>query len=370
MTGTEAYLALLRTALWGGRPSGIAPESWDAELLAEVLQLSEDQTTRGLIYDLLLRDGFPLPQETSAQLQQMLYRILNTHRKLDTAVARVTSALQAAGIPSVLLKGQGVARYYPSRLLRECGDIDLYVGPQRLEEAFRTLTPLADRVVDHFEGKHKKLWMGEAEIELHQSTMLPYSRRQARYYKTVEADGLAGELVPMDFGGVSVDTPSDTFNAFYLFYHAWSHFVESGIGLRHLCDWVCLLHTRRADIDRTRLLAILEGMRLLGPWRLFGCIAVHDLGLPEAEFPFYDGSGLRKSRRVLGLILSDGNFGQGSRLRHPRPKGYLAGKFHSLGNHICRFFHLVSINPGETFRTHRTLFFLGIRRIFQDLFHR
>lgn len=363
MTVEQTYLALLRSALWGTDLPVI-------ENLPEILQLTDRQKTRGLIYDILLRSGADIPTESARKMQRMLARITGAHRVLDDVVARSVAALQEAKIPCVLLKGQGAARYYPDPRLRECGDIDLHIGPERLEEAVRALTPLADRVDDHLLGKHWQLWIGGAEIELHQHTMLHETRRQTRVYQRLEENGLRTDLVPFDFSGVAVPTPEDSFNAFYLFYHAWHHFAAGGIGFRQLCDWILLLHTRAARIDRERLHTMLREMRLLGPWRLFGCIAVHDLGLPEAEFPFYDKKAFSKSRRVLQLILSEGNFGRGTQFRFSRPKGYLAGKLYSLGLHFRRLFQMLRIAPGEAFRTFHALFVGGIRQVFLDLSHR
>ena len=367
MTAPEAYLALLRAALWG-----TDIPAWEdiAPVFDEVLEFCDRQKTRGLVFDLLLRSGYPVPAETAARMQQLLYRILNTHRKLNAAIARVVSVLQEADIPCVLLKGQGVARFYPNPLLRECGDIDLYIGPERLESAVKVLVPFVDKVDDHLSGKHWHLWIGSAEIELHLYTMIPKTRRQTRYFRTIEADGLSHDLVPLNFDGVSVNIPADTFNALYIFYHAWHHFTGKGIGFRHLCDLACLIHAHRDVIDRPHLLSMLKRMHLLEPWRLFGCIAVQDLGLPEEEFPFYDEAGLSKSRRVLGLILADGNFGQASDNRRQGPKGYLTGKLFSLGTHFRCFFQRLFIAPGEAISVFCSRFSGGILRVFKDLFHR
>lgn len=367
MTGTEAYLALLRAALWG---SDIPAGEELSPVLDEILELADRQKTRGLIYDQLLRSDCPVPGQTAAGMQQLLYRILTTHQRLDDALVRVVSTLQQADIPCVLLKGQGVARLYPSPMLRECGDIDLYIGAERLEQAVLALTPIADKVDDQLRKKHWEIWIGESEIELHQHMMVPETQRLIHFYQPLETDGLSRNLVPLDFGSISVDTPADTFNAFYLFYHAWHHFVGSGIGFRQLCDWTLLMHMRRDHIDRSQLHAMLEGMRLLGPWQVFGCIAVHDLGLPETDFPFYDGTKLSKSRRILDTILSEGNFGHGIRHRRPRPKGYLASKTYSFGLHVCRFFQILRLAPGEALRCFRIVIIRGIHRVYKDLFHR
>ena len=274
MTAERTYLSWLRYALWGGCHPELAEGS-----LSEVLELANRQKTRGLVFEAMLRCGAALPEETAARMKELLLCILSAHQMLDAAVAQALGTLRQAGIPAVLLKGQGAARNYPDPQLRECGDIDIYIGPERLEEAVRVLTPLADKVDDELLGKHWELWIGQAELELHQHTMLL-------------------------------------------------------------------------------------------PWQLFGCIAVHDLGLPEHELPFYDPARYDKSRRVLAIILSEGNFGRGKRPRRERPKGYLAGKAYSLHLHIIRFLQMFRIAPGEAWRSFVATIFNGFGRIFKDLRHK
>ncbi len=371
----EAYLSWLRYALWGGGRPALVEGS-----LPDILELANRQKTRGLVFEAMLRDsgsqpgmtkdGAGLTEERKARMKQLLLRILATHRMLDAAVAQALGALRQAGIPAVLLKGQGAARNYPDPQLRECGDIDIYIGPERLEEAVRVLTPLAYKVDDKLVGKHWQLWIGQAEIELHQHTMLPDGRRRTRFFRQLEEEGLRHNLVPLDFGGVSADTPGDTFNTFYLFYHAWHHFITGGVGFRQLCDWTLLLHKHQDRIDRERLREMLDGMRLLFPWQLFGCIAVRDLGLPEQEFPFYDPARYGKSRRVLDVILAEGNFGRGRQPRRERPKGYVAGKAHSLGLHVSRFRKMLRIVPAEAWQTFRATVSGGFARVFKDLLHK
>ena len=369
MTAEETYLAWVRYALWGGEidvsHSGLDPES-----LSAVLSLADRQKTRGLVFEAELRSNASISNETAAQMKKVLLQIFTSHQMLDATVARVFETLRQAGIPAVLLKGQGVARNYPDPQLRECGDIDIYVGPERLKEAVAALTPLADKVDDKMLAHHWQLWIGQAEIELHKHTMfLPFYRR-TRLYQALEAEGFHHDLVPLDFGGVRVDTPEITFNAFYLFYHTWYHFVRGGVGLRQLCDWTLLLHAQKDSIDRERLHAMLKGMRLLAPWQLFGCIAVRDLGLQEAEFPFYEADCYDKSRRILGIILSEGNFGRGNKPRRERPKGYIAGKAWSLGIHTRRCLRILRIAPAEVCRSYRSILLRGFSVVINDLRHK
>lgn len=370
MTAEENYLAWLRTALWGKsghceqpeRDSGLDPES-----LSAMLAIADRQTTRGLIFDALLRSSESLTAEMKARMREFLLQNVIPHEMLDATIARAVKVLQGAGIPSVLLKGQSMARNYPNNLLRECGDIDLYIGPEHFQEAMRVLSAIADHVDAKKTEKHRELWFGEAEIELHQYSVLPKTRRQERFYRALEAEGLGRNLLPLNFGGVQVNTPEPTFNAFYLFYHAWIHFQESGLGFRQLCDWTLYLHAHRERIDRERLRAILDGMRLLVPWQLFGCIAVHDLGLPKEEFPGYDEARLEKSRRTRAMILSEGNFGRYAPTRTQRPNGYVTGKLHTFLGFIRRLGQLWAFCPHEAWQNFVYLSAEGIRGVYKDL---
>ena len=355
-----AYLALLRYALWGGTFPAL-PED-----LSAILQLASRQATRGLIYDALLREGPAIPRKEAARIQQILLQTYATHQMLEAGIQRIFPALQQAGIPAVLIKGQGVARNYPDPKLRECGDIDIYVGPEHLENSLRTLTPLADRVDDHIFGKHWQLWVGGCEAELHLYSLEPEWRRDRRFYRQLEAEGFSHGLIPLDFNGVRVDTPEPTFNAFYLFYHLWHHFIVGGVGLRQICDWTLHLHARQADIDRERLREMVEGMRLLGPWQLLGGIAVHDLGLPEAEFPLYDGSAMARSRLLLDIILAEGNFGKDNESRKNRPQGYFGSKMNSLGSYFYRLRQMWRIDPRQARSDFAGVTLAGIRRFFHD----
>lgn len=355
----ETYLTWMRYALWGGEK----PET--PASLSLLLDIANRQKTRGLIYDALLREATGLPDERRSRMQYFLLQTFNTHRQLDAAVARSMAALQEAGIPAVLLKGQGVARNYPNPLLRECGDVDVYIGPERFEAACQVLRGIADRADDAIYGKHWQFWIGEAEVELHLYSIRPETRRQLRFYRELEANGFAHGLVTLDFQGVSVPTPAPTFNAFYLFYHAWHHFLDSGIGLRQLCDWALLLHAQRDAIDRERLRAMLDGMQLLRPWQLFGCIAVHDLGLPAEEFPCYDEASLPGSRRLLEIIIKEGNFGHASRKKSKRPSGLLPRKVHSFGRIVRRFFRLLPAAPGVFCRSFWQITTYKLLHVFQ-----
>ena len=72
------------------------------------------------------------------------------HQLLNTTLNQIVKALDKEGVPSVLLKGQGVAHNYRKPSSRSCGDIDLYTGLGGHEQACRIIDGLIFPVGVHF----------------------------------------------------------------------------------------------------------------------------------------------------------------------------------------------------------------------------
>lgn len=63
--------------------------------------------------------------------------------------------------------------------------------------------------------------------------------------------------------------------------------MTNGASLRQLCDVSLLLHRYAGRIDRKRLGRWLCALHLTEVWQLYMTICVQQLGLQEAEAPFY-----------------------------------------------------------------------------------
>jgi hypothetical protein len=109
----------------------------------------------------------------------------------------------------------------------------------------------------------------------------------------------------------------------------------------------------------------LNDMKLMRPWRTFGCIAVDMLGLPENEYPFYDPKYRKKAQKVLKIILAEGNFGKEYLKTFNRPSGYLRGKLYSFSMHSKRNMRLLKIFPKEACFQHFWLLKGGLVRLFK-----
>lgn len=364
----EVFLSVLRSALWGHPvqvPDGF--NDWGA-----VMKLANMQAVNGLVWDVMVTNQkikASIPEQAVAAMRDIPKNNLSMHTKLNNALILVVTTLREHGIEPVLLKGQGLAKYYPVPELRQCGDIDLYVGLDNYEKAYDVLKPIVsdidekDRIWD--EDKHYHASIGTVLIEVHRYAEVLIDKSRNQMYQSYAEDGLRRNLVALDFGGISVNTPADDFNVYFVFKHMWHHCVTSGVGLRQLCDMAVFLNVH--NVDKEYLGRILDDMKDLKPWQTFGCLIVDYLGLSREKFPFYNRHKHWKGKRLLKLILDEGNFGNYSSYHRVRRDNYLCEKWLSLKWHISRRYNRFVIFP--YYRTHDLgrAIKAGISQVLKDL---
>lgn len=322
----------------------------------QVAHLAKIQSVLGVAGDVMLSDGriaSAMSAEQKAKIKTFVMSNMMTHGKLNVVLGKVVRELEAAGISSVLLKGQGLAQYYPKPELRQCGDIDLYVGLDNYDASYDVLKPLATEIDDRKAlevGKHYDLYVGRIAVEVHRYTDTYPTAKLNRIYQEVSVKGLSAGLVPVSISACNVNTPSDDYNAFYVFSHLFHHFLINGLGIRHLCDWMLLLRTRASHIDRDSLKDTLVRLDMLEPWQAFGCVLVTYLGMPAEDFPFYDASQQWKAEKIVRRILEEGNFGKERDVYKKRGKIYLINKTWAMLAHICRSFGFLFLFPRHSFR--------------------
>ena len=365
----EVFFSLLRNAFWGSPlevPEGF--NDW-----GEVARTARIQSALGVVGEVMLSDSrisSSISLELRTKIKTFIMSNMLTHGKLNGVLAKVVSVLSERGIRSVLLKGQGLARFYPKPELRQCGDIDLYVGLTRYEDSYDALKPLATEIDDRKAlevGKHYDLFVGKVAVEIHRySDRYPTSRLD-RIYQEVSLEGLNDNLVPMELSGKEILTPADDYNAFYIFSHLFHHFLINGLGARQLCDWMLFLRARSSYIDKEGLKAILERLDMLMPWQAFGCVLVKYFGMPAADFPFYDPSQERIAEKIVMRILAEGNFGKERDVYKKRGRNYFLNKAWAMLAHIGRSFGLLFLFPRHSFRQIWHTISNGFAKVWNDV---
>ena len=347
----EQFFTLLRSGLWNSPIdtdlfSGVV--DWE-----RIMKMAQMQTVGGVLFDGIsnLPSAMHPPVELMRKLYQTVVRIEQSHQLLNLQLVRILSALQSNDIYPILLKGQGLAQNYPNPVRRQCGDIDLYVGKDNCQKAIEILLELgaqADEESNERSPKHKGFYLDNVSVELHfivERLRNPIQNRRFQCWTELYLNRTNAIVWNLD--NAEVLLPPVNFNALYIFSHLFLHFIQGGVGLRQLCDWVLFLHAFNEQINQQELMRDLKSLGLLRAWQMFGCLAVNKLGLPENEFPFYSTRYGKQSQKVLAQIFQSGNFGHFKEMGQ-HPSGYLAGKLHSLSIRNKWMFQIFRIFPKES----------------------
>lgn len=367
-TSRHNLLALVRSSLWG---IPVADMSEDVDWKV-VCALARQQTLVGLLADAVQK----LPAEhrpdktVMTQLQVYCMKNVQAHMLITRSLAVVLKSLRSIGVEPVLLKGHGLALNYPDPYSRQCGDIDLYVGKGSYENAVgHCAVKFGDGNRDSENLKHYDFECNGITVEVHRiAEMLPGVRRNRRYQEWTIDNLAASNLRKVDIEGIDVSLPPCRFDAVYVLYHTWHHFMTGGVGLRQVCDWTMYLHRFHSQIDPSVLEKDLRSFGLLRVWHLFAWIAVNRLGLPAEECPLYEGKYQKTSEMILDIIWGDGNFGRYSERSARRPEGYSFGKLHSLLVTTKRYFRIAPVYPLHILRAWVLYFLSGIYHYLKGLF--
>ena len=352
------FLELLRAGLWGvaADPDNFKPDSTDWRA---VLRIAKEQTMMVVVTDgieTLPKEMWP-PKEVMMRLAMMRVKTSQAHQLLNSTIAQIVSALEAEGVHSVLLKGQGIAQNYRRPESRTCGDIDLYTGLGGYQRAYEIIESLHEGR-PHKEAAecthHLHTDLNGVEVEIHrQASFIHGKRMDANFQKwtreSMDEEFGSGRLESWDNGGTAVGLAPATYNAFFILHHAVRHMTTEGVGFRQICDWVMLLHKCHAQVDAEVLGRKLKELRMTRIWQEFGRLAVNFLGLPVEELPLApkDIAPTRRTHKLLQHIFISGNFGRfDANGRDHSEVPYLVRKWRSFTFQSKRLAKLFRLFPG------------------------
>lgn len=365
----QQFLELLRSGLWN-KPADTSlfkgQVEWDA-----IVKYASQQTVLGIVAQGIVTLPAELqPSDSlSNKIRGRVIMNMRSHTLLNNVLAEVVGSLTENGFSPVLLKGQGVALNYVEPTLRQCGDIDLYIGREDYLMACLFVCERFGTDEHAVESeKHYHFTYKGVVVEIHRiAERLPLPIYNRRFKAWSEAHLHGNQLRTAQFGETKVALPPLEFDVLYVFNHAWHHFMFGGIGLRQLCDWVRILHNSHQKIDLAVLEKKLKAFGLWHAWRVFGHLAVDSLGLPQDEFPFYTTRYSERGSTVLDTIMREGNFGKIDPHRANRPSGYLSGKLHSLMWQQRRFFFLLPFFTFEIIPAWTKVLYSGIKQVLRDV---
>lgn len=345
----KQLLALLRAGLnIEGLNTNLFSKETDWESL---YSLAIKQTVEGIVFDGIQQLPLELRPERRLYLKWCndILCIEGRNQQLNKEVDELYAILRNRGVEPILMKGQGVAQFYPTPLRRQCGDIDLYTGHEDYEGVNSLLRlDATDECEENY--KHVHLERHGVAIENHKimiSLSTPWYNRRLQKDIAEWAENIC--LQPVTYiGSTEVTTPPPAFNSAFLLLHALHHFLNEGIGLRHVCDWVCELKANHNPVKIAETARLLKRYGMTTGARIFGAVAVNYLHLPLSYIPVsYGPDDLAMAEWLLEEIWEGGNFGRYDRRTKKRPKGYWRSKWFTFRRAVRRCVNVWRLMPSE-----------------------
>lgn len=242
----ELLFDILRGALRGKPYIG----ALTSKQFEEVLKQAEEQAIFGLVFNAVhnaeVVDKEDVSGDEVGKVQMAIFEAVGLQEQIkqqneivNERAELLTRILTAWGYRTCILKGQGVAQLYPNPLLRQSGDIDIWVDGNRdiIVSCLRNnCIGVHDIHYVHFGAG----FFNDVKVEVHfrPSWMYnPFSNRKLQsYFKENKA---------MQFANVDDKAgfayPTIGFNLVYSLIHINRHIFEEGIGLRQLVDYYYIL---------------------------------------------------------------------------------------------------------------------------------
>ena len=301
------FFELLQVALGNRERLSRTPSAAD---WAEIYAVSEQQAVTGILLHGIER----LPDE-QRPMQALLLQwigvvqmIEQRNRMMDGRCMELLPQLVSSGLHPTILKGQGIAQYYPTALqrLRQPGDIDVYVSDGR-EKAIAYAKSIGQKDINwDYKHLHLRVW-NDTEVEMHYHVEvllnLWKNKRLQQWFKENE--------MLLYFNHTDIVTPTIEMNLFYILLHIYRHFFTEGVGLRQLIDYYFVLVAANGTLPQYVGGKSLEHvLKSFGMWRFARGIMwiMQEIFALDRKYMYCEPLE-KEGRFILDIVLDGGNFG-------------------------------------------------------------
>lgn len=253
-----------------------------------------------------------IPADEKKRWESLSTRVIGNSIRMDYEHVELHNLMSEAGIPYVAMKGSASAWYYPEPILRTMGDVDFLVKREDLGRTAKALESAGFRAVEDNEnqahiGYHRIQGRISSTWEMHWSL--------AGIPKGEAGDMVRNYLEDMIETAVEIVTPDGKYmipDAFHhgliMLIHTAGHMINTGVGLRHLCDWAVFVEKFSDEEFRD----IFENkLKTAGLWhfaRLLTQLSIQYLGCPYKKWAMEDVN-VSLIESILTDIFAGGNFG-------------------------------------------------------------
>ena len=259
----DRWMRLLKEAA----RQGLLAIAWDA---LEKLQAEHGGLCRGM------------SRETKIRWALSIKNIEEVHLRQREALKELAGIFAESGMRVMVLKGLGLADMYPRPEHRECGDLDIYLFGdfEKGNEVMRKM----GIAVEYDGTKHSKFYYKGIPVENHKNflnvTTTRVDKDLERELIRILQEQKCGSL---DLGGITVVVPPPDFQMIFLTRHTITHFLASGLVLRHLYDFGIFYSAHAQEVDLDRIEKIFKRASQHKLYRAFLDVLQIYLGMPARK---------------------------------------------------------------------------------------
>ncbi len=293
---------LLRATLFGG----VAPavDGTDAE---ELFREAKQQTVAPQAFQSL-----PATVATTAPVVydgwlQFSMRAATISARVHYAHRQIAALLEEESIPYVILKGATSASYYADPGARMMGDVDFLVRPVDMERTVVAMKRAGYRQKPESDDHHSHLTFVKDGVVFEVHFRFSESQNPGE-----EMDELTDPLIEgavelaLPDGMGTVRSLSPAHHGLIMLLHMKRHMTNSGMGLRHLCDWAVYVN-HFSDDEFMRFHPLFEQYGLWRFAQVLSQVCQHYLGVAPRAWWGEVEDALREE--LMEYIISTGNFG-------------------------------------------------------------
>lgn len=304
-----ALLSLLRSGLWERELDDTSCFPLSAEEWKGVYALSRRQTVTGIVFRGLqfMPERLLPPEPIVLKWTAAADAIERKNKEMNQKLSELNGLFRTYHFNPILQKGQGIAQYYESPLLRECGDIDLYFNnPYAFKMAAACIRWQGITIEKKPDNSLFYLWNG-VEVEHHRQLLDLHNPFLKSYADKIETqEGYTQTTLPEKVG-MGITIPSPLLNLLMLDLHILKHAVGRGIGLRQFCDMARACYRLQEEVSSDQMRTICQKMGI-DKWNpLLHTFLTDYLGLSKRCLPYPETA--PTAQALLDIVWYGGNFG-------------------------------------------------------------
>lgn len=296
---------LIKAALWPAQNNTALPPVFDQVNWNQIITFAARQGVSGLSLDGFTRgerntEILPaLPKAEQIRWELSVKHLEARHKRQRESLKELVTLFRDNGMELLLLKGIGVASNYPVPSHRESGDLDIFLYDNH-EKGNQLIESLGIPVNRDY-SKHSTFFFNGTPVENHLSFLdVEHSQTNKNLEWHLQKILSAQGHQTMYIDEVEVRISSPDFTAIFLTRHDITHFLASGLVLRHLCDLSLFFSRNASSINFMLFYKILEQESQLKLFASFIDLAQKYLGMPVGSIP-----GLKPEESTSDKIFLD-----------------------------------------------------------------